>query len=167
MVVSNFKYQAQRNEHTRLAAVFMMWAGKVMRTTDRTTCTFTALMHDLVLHHEMLEDARTFFMSEGIDGAWVTPQSLNDIAFSIGLIDRGVLHDFKMMADAIGQHRNGLISDAELIKCLQCNKYQVDALLQYLSLPPQATDKVSLMEWDTSVMDRQVKNDQVMLPRIY
>ena len=167
MMIASFRYQRSPDQHARMAAVFMMWAGKVIRTTDRIDCTFTMLMHDLILHPTMLEDARAFFMSEGIDGARVSSEMLNELAFSIGLIDRGVLHDFNMMAESIKQHRDGLISDAELIKCLQCNKYQISALLQYLSLPPQATDKITLAEWDTSVLDRQVKNEQVALPRVY
>jgi hypothetical protein len=63
---------------------------------------------------------------------------------------------FAEMLEAIKQHHDGLVSDAELIMVLQCDQFQIDALNQIGSLPMKAIHKVGLLDWDDQVeMNRQ------------
>lgn len=63
---------------------------------------------------------------------------------------------FAEMLEAIKQHQEGLVSDAELLMVLQCDSFQIDALNQINSLPYKAIHKVGLLDWDDQVeMNRQ------------
>lgn len=58
---------------------------------------------------------------------------------------------FAEMLEAIKQHQEGLVSDAELISVLQCDQFQFDALDQINKLPVNAVHKISIVDWDDHV----------------
>lgn len=58
---------------------------------------------------------------------------------------------FAEMLEAIKQHHEGLVSDAELIQVLQCDQFQQEALDQINKLPYKAVHKVSIVDWDDQV----------------
>lgn len=60
---------------------------------------------------------------------------------------------FAEMLEAIKQHREGLVSDAELIMVLQCDTFQVSALRQYNALPANVANKCSIADFDEAVQN--------------
>lgn len=64
---------------------------------------------------------------------------------------------FSEMLEAIKQHRDGLVSDAELIFVLQCDEFQLSAVRQYNALPPTAAAKCSLADFDDAVNTARCK----------
>lgn len=60
---------------------------------------------------------------------------------------------FAEMLEAIKQHREGLVSDAELIMVLQCDSYQISAIRQYNALPINVANKCSIVDFDEAVQN--------------
>lgn len=78
-----------------------------------------------------------------------------------------VYRTFAEMLEAIQQHREGLVSDAELIQALQCDDFQLTALRQYKALPLIVADKCSLSDFDQDVQEKRaysLENDDEQWP---
>lgn len=134
-------------DYSSVLRVYLVWfsqfiEGRSLPEAAKETCS----AHNLEL-------ARTFFIQEGFDGVLVTTQLLEQAAITCGFHSEGFRpkRTFKDMLEVLEQHKQGLVTDGELILALQMVPTQVRAVVEYNSLPYKVHAKCSLADWDEQV----------------
>lgn len=115
------------------------------------------LINDHVLHPKVLPAAETFFAQRGWDMSAVTSEALTNAAISVGFVINPPARSFADMLECIKQHGQGLVSDTELIGALQCTKFQMQAINDYIKLPLSVSNKLTIAAWDAMVIDSHAK----------
>lgn len=64
---------------------------------------------------------------------------------------------FAEMLEVIEQHKNGLVTTAEMILQLQLDQLQAEAAVTFTKLPGSVQQKVSLADWDEQIEDARAR----------
>lgn len=148
------KENMMTKNYNSVIRVYLVWFSQFIEGRS-----FQAASAEACAPHN-LEQARTKFMQEGFDGAEVTTQLLEQAAFACGWHPECFrpLRTFKDMLEVLEQHRQGLVTDGELLLAVQLVPNQVRVVVDYNRLPYKVQAKCRLSEWDGQVASSFGKN---------
>jgi hypothetical protein len=149
-----------RKTNLQFIQTFLAYVGTVKANLHHST--IQEVVYDLILHPNALTTVKEFFVKHDWEASLVTPDALRDAAISLGFVELPV-NNFAEMLEVVEQHKNGLVTDGELICALQCTSIQINALHSQQRLPAKIFNLTSITDWDDLVKMRHDKNDPFLL----